>query len=93
MTGLGVPDIATRALVHRLRVALKVPVYGVVDAHALWHAATAGLGLQVTLLVRHLRRRLVGAPAEGQRGLLDRLTVARCDVCARVVRLPQRLAW
>ena len=31
VTGMGVPDIATRALVHKLRGSLDVPVYGLVD--------------------------------------------------------------
>jgi hypothetical protein len=44
-------------------------------------------------LVHDLGRRIVGAPAEGQRRLLDRLAVAHRDVCARVLWLPQRLAW
>ena len=52
-------------------------------------AASAGIGPHARLVLRHLAR----APAEGKRRLLDRLTVARRDVRARVVRLPQRLAW
>ena len=28
---MGIPDLATRALVHRLRSALEIPVYGLVD--------------------------------------------------------------
>ena len=31
VTGMGVPDMATRALVHKLRGALGVPIYGLVD--------------------------------------------------------------
>ena len=42
MTGCGVPDLPTRACVHQLRAALKVPVYGFVD-YNVW-----GVGILLT---------------------------------------------
>jgi len=85
VTGCGVPDLPTRACVHRLRQSLKLPVYGLVDWNVwglgillTYKLGSARLGLEahqfaVDAAWLGLRTSQVGdVPAEARQPLTDR---------------------